>query len=288
MGGNETIASDYWKYIHEIAGKVPVVFTLGKVKMGKTPKWKSSRDDLDKLVKLEASPASAADIGKVLNCWLVEFEQYHDLLGVATFPDDLATAPKLDGVIVDARTTRPSKSEEYSRFDSNATLAHEIGHWLGMLHTFQDGVFADISFAEIDYLGIGSIDTDQGSGDRVADTIQYSEPNTGNPFISGKYPLNNQGRLCPFINIMDYCDDDACLTFTKHQAIKMEWFLRTYRPLLAGQYAVQQTGGETQSDSDKDRTIIILFLAAIWAWLQGLGKTVTALPKWFLNLLKDE
>ncbi|MFD0537417.1 M43 family zinc metalloprotease [Actinomadura luteofluorescens] len=59
-----------------------------------------------------------------------------DVLGFSTFPQWYRRDPRLDGVIVDFRSL-PYGS--YAPFNHGFTAVHEIGHWLGLMHTFEGG-----------------------------------------------------------------------------------------------------------------------------------------------------
>ncbi|KAJ3089042.1 hypothetical protein HK102_007337 [Quaeritorhiza haematococci] len=62
-----------------------------------------------------------------LNVWSVERVITPGILGISSFPWDLATNPKLDGIVVSTTAAKMT------------TPTHETGHWIGLLHTFTGG-----------------------------------------------------------------------------------------------------------------------------------------------------
>lgn len=118
------------------------------------------------------------------------------LLGFSTFPQNYAHNSEQDGVAI-SHEALPGGGLE--RFDEGHTGTHEIGHWLGLFHTFQNGC--------------------QSPGDYVDDTPYERESASGCPV--GRNTCPQHPGLDPVTNFMNY-SDDACMThFTPGQAQRM-------------------------------------------------------------------
>ena len=128
------------------------------------------------------------------------------LLGWATFPtslDDNTRSGFMDGVVIDYRTMPGGGLEPY---DEGDTLTHEVGHWLGLYHTFQGGCIPP--------------------GDRVDDTPFEATPAF---FCDPRDTCPDDPGSDPIHNFMDYTDD-ACLSeFTADQADRMRIAWEAYR-----------------------------------------------------------
>jgi len=107
-------------------------------------------------------------------------------------------------------------------FNQGRTCTHEVGHYLGLYHTFQGGC------------GTTSCYT---TGDTICDTSAEANPRFGCPTGA-----TSCGTPDPYRNFMDYTDD-TCMTagFTSEQARRMRCTLQSYRPQL------YQLGGQPAS-----------------------------------------
>lgn len=101
-------------------------------------------------------------------------------------------------------------------YDMGRTATHEVGHYLGLSHTFRGGC--------------GDPSSPYTTGDLIADTV---------PEANASYGCTTSVSACgsgynPVDNYMNYSDDSCMTHFTPEQVNRMRCSLMNYRLTLAG------------------------------------------------------
>jgi len=157
----------------------------------------------DESVEMEMKSATRIGSADDLNLWTTGITESTGILGYATFPDGYDSNPDRDGVVIDAHTMPGGDLVPYHLGD---TGTHEVGHWLGLYHTFEGGCTAP--------------------GDLVEDTPYEAEPFFGECSGGPRDSCAGDPGDDPIENFMDYSDDVCMDRFTVGQRDRSleQWF----------------------------------------------------------------
>ncbi|MEJ7664024.1 MAG: M43 family zinc metalloprotease [Hymenobacter sp.] len=159
-------------------------------------------------------PATYWDPNQYVNIWVLALDGV--VLGYAQYPDNtaglaglsaLGGAANTDGVVIRAAAFGRAGSAA-APFDQGRTLTHELGHFLGLRHTWGD---------------------DDCGNDYCADTPPQQGPNYGCPDFPRVSCTNGpNGDL--FQDFLDYTNDACMALFSQDQKDRMQAVLAAGTP----------------------------------------------------------
>lgn len=167
----------------------PFRFTLKSYDVTANSDWYNFGDDDERPAKKKLHKGGYDD----LNIYIANLDG--GLLGYAYYPQD--QVGYLDGVVVLGASLPGGSAAPYNEGD---TLTHEVGHWLGLAHTFDNGCTAP--------------------GDRVDDT-PYQADGDNIFFCRESDNTCKQPGRDPVHNYMSYGDDPCLDRFTEGQGYRM-------------------------------------------------------------------
>ena len=170
-------------------------FELAGVTRTFNPEWYEA--PIGSNVEREMKRSLTRDAPTALNYYSNTAEDY---LGWAYLPGLTRPRTYLDGVVVDWESMVGTSDAYEGQYDLGFTAVHEVGHWLGLDHTFYRGCSA--------------------KGDEVQDTPPMKVPTSGCP--AGKDTCPNDAGLDPIHNFLDYSFVWCYFEFTTGQVARMQ------------------------------------------------------------------
>lgn len=224
----------YTDYIGR-AANCKVVFKKQQVRYKPVGRQRSTNlNVLDRRIKRKSRAISP---DTTLNLWVADISS--GILGYAQFPWELKRKAKTDGVVITKGVF--GRLATYQNYNLNKTLTHEVGHWMGLYHTFQNTFNYD--GGNIDYRdGTAEEEVQEMKGDCVVDTPPQRDPTYGNPLANpSSWPTSrardeSKAYRHMYMNFMDYSNDIAMFMFTADQSIKLRLLTYLYRPKLVSTF----------------------------------------------------
>jgi hypothetical protein len=175
-----------------------ISFTLAGVDRFNSRHWHNDRKES------QYKDQTGQDRDLYLNVWVNTASGY---LGYAYLPDGSAGS-NWDGVVLNYQACG-GRNEGSAPYNQGRTLVHEVGHYFGLLHTFDGGCCNSYT-----------------CGDLIMDTNAESGPF----YYCG--PRTTCGTPDPTTNYMDYSEDLCMYEFTSEQENRMTCSVVNYRPGL--------------------------------------------------------
>jgi hypothetical protein len=143
------------------------------------------------------------------------------LLGYATFPTESAGLAE-DGVVLAYQSVGVNPA--FTPYDLGASATHEVGHYFGLLHTFQTPLN---SHSTQDTGCTGNANTPYQQGDFISDTPRDASSHGG--CTPAPSDCGDAGKMVPIENYMEYTDDSCMTKFTVEQVNRMRCSIVNYR-----------------------------------------------------------
>lgn len=154
-----------------------VSFTLAGTTRTVNSQWSQDQGEVAMKTELREGDYST------LNLYFLSYLSGY--LGYCYFPTDAPQGSQdfiIDGCSIQYGTWPGGDQTPY---DEGKTATHEVGHWLGLYHTFQGGC--------------------SGAGDEISDTPAQASASSGCP--TGRDSCPNIAGVDPIHNYMDYSDE---------------------------------------------------------------------------------
>jgi hypothetical protein len=200
---NDTIVHDQMNVLNKGFEKTGLQFELVELDRTSNDEWyntsprATSQNEMKALLRKGGKDA--------LNIYTADLSG--GLLGWATFPWSVADNEQDDGVVI---LTDSMPGGNISDYNLGATLTHEVGHWVGLYHTFQGGCTNT-------------------AGDFVLDTPAEKVPAEGCPMGRDTCEGEEFPGIDPIENFMDYSYDSCMDRFSVGQVERLQELMTLYR-----------------------------------------------------------
>ena len=200
---NSTQINDQMQVLVDAFASTPYTFQVAGIDQSNNSGWYTAGPGSSAEIQMK-STLRQGDAGD-LNMYISN--PGGGLLGWATFPEWYAGDPDDDGVVVLGASLPGGAAEPYNEGD---TATHEVGHWLGLYHTFQGGC--------------------RGNGDFVSDTPAVRSPNYS--CSADVDSCRKDPGLDDLQNYMDYVTDLCMDRFSAGQVVRTWEQSQAFRTVL--------------------------------------------------------
>ena len=200
---NSTQITEQMQTLVDAFANTPYTFQVASIDYSNNSSWNTAGPGTSAEIQMKSSlrQGDAGDLNMYIS------NPGGGLLGWATFPEWYAGDPLDDGVVVLGASLPGGGAAPYNEGD---TATHEVGHWLGLYHTFQGGC--------------------RGNGDFVSDTPAVRSPNYGCPV--GTDSCRKDPGDDDVFNYMDYTDDSCMFQFSAGQVVRTWEQSQAFRTVL--------------------------------------------------------
>lgn len=184
----------------------PYRFTLAGINRIRKPEWHVMNPGSD--AELQVKEANIRGGLGTLNVFVGSIDG--NVLGFTLLPIFASFLSSYDGVVLHYGSMPGST---FKRYNIGHTLVHEVGHWLGLMHTFQGGCDGAIT-------------------DLVEDTPAETQPGKGEFCPVGRNSCPDQPGNDPIHNHMTYTEDSCRTEFTSGQVDFMGFNAAIFRQIF--------------------------------------------------------